>query len=140
MTDTNELTSTERWLENLDPHTTPARDARHLRHIREAADAFEAAKAHLDDAKARLDDAVAEARAHGDPWGLIGMVLGVSRRAAQQRFGHVDQPDHGLTTQRITAKDIEAGRIRLPAKSKTALPAERSVVNVVLKGTPFRVR
>ena len=50
-----ELTETENWLEHLDPHTAPARDARHLRHIRVAADAFEAAKAELDEAKARLD-------------------------------------------------------------------------------------
>jgi hypothetical protein len=62
------------------------RDGRYLRHIREAADAVEAAEA-------RLREAVAEARAHGDTWGVIGMVLGTSRQAAQQRFKDVDK-DH----------------------------------------------
>lgn len=140
MTDTDELTDTEKWLNRLDPSVTPARDARFLRHIRAAADDVEDAKTQLDDAKARLDEAVATARAQGDSWGLIGMVLGVSRQAAQQRFAHVEQPDSNLITQRITAKDIEAGRIRVPAAGKEVLPAERAEVDVVLNGKPFRVR
>ena len=135
-----ELTETEKWLEHLDPHTAPARDARHLRHIRVAADAFEAAKAELDEAKARLDAAVGDARAHGDSWGLIGMVLGVSRQAAQQRFADVEHSDRGLVTQRVTAKDIEAGRIRLPAASKRLLPSEREDIDVVLNGTALQAR
>jgi multidrug efflux pump subunit AcrA (membrane-fusion protein) len=140
MADAKELTSTEQWLESLDPRTTPARDGRYLRRVREAADAFETAKAALESAKAQLDEAVAQARIRGDSWGLIGMVLGVSRQAAQQRFAHIDELDRGQVTQRITAKDIEAGRIRLPATAKSMFPAARAVVDVVLKGRPFEVR
>ncbi len=140
MTDTKELNDTAQWLDHLDPNTTPARDARYLRHIREAADACDAAKARLDEAKTRLDDAVAEARAHGDSWGVIGMVLGISRQAAQQRFSDIEQPDRGFVTQPITAKDIEGGRIRLAAKSKALLPAERSNIDIVVNGTIFQVR
>ena len=142
MTEAKEFTETEEWLNNLDPATTPARDARYLRYIREAATAFDEARAALDSAKTRLDDAVAQARAHGDSWGVIGMVLGVSRQAAQQRFADIDvaEPDLGLVTQRITAKDIEAGRIRLPARSKAALPDERTVVDVLVKGRHFEIR
>lgn len=84
---TNNLTSdetaaAEHWLEHLDPNDplVKVRDGQHLRSVRAAADALEAADADL-------RRAVAEARAHGDSWGTIGMVLGVSRQAAQQRFG-----------------------------------------------------
>lgn len=52
----------------------------------------------------------------------------------------MEVPDRGFVTQRITAKDIEAGRIRVPAKSKTMLPAERSHIDVALEGKVFRVR
>jgi hypothetical protein len=76
----------------------------------------------------------------GDSWGLIGMVLGISRQAAQQRFSDIERPDRGFVTQRITAKDIEVGRIRLSAKSKRLLPTERSNIDVILNGTVFQVR
>jgi hypothetical protein len=140
MTDTKELNDIEQWLDHLDPHTTPARDARYLRRIREAADVCDAAKTRLDEVKVHLDNAVGEARAHGDSWGLIGMVLGISRQAAQQRFSDIEQRDRGFVTQRITAKDIQAGRIRLPAKGKTLLPPARSNIDVVVKGKTFNVR
>jgi len=55
-----------------------------LRRIRELA-------AELEGAEARLRSAVAEARAHGETWGMIGTILGVSRQAAQQRFGDADK-------------------------------------------------
>jgi hypothetical protein len=37
-------------------------------------------------AKTELADAVAAARAKGRRWGFIGLVLGISKQAAQQRF------------------------------------------------------
>jgi multidrug resistance efflux pump len=79
-----ETAAAEQWLADLDPDdpSVRVRDARYLRHIREAADA-------LENADARLRQAVAEARANGDSWGAIGMVLGTSRQAAQQRFKNV---------------------------------------------------
>lgn len=48
-----------------------------------AADATDAA---ADD----LRRAVAEARTDGEGWGTIGMVLGVTRQSAQQRFRDVE--------------------------------------------------
>jgi hypothetical protein len=71
----------EQWLDQLDPAdpTVKVRDGRWLRAVREAAD-------DADVAAIELRRAVAGARANGESWGTIGMVLGVSRQAAQQRF------------------------------------------------------
>ncbi len=73
---------TEQWLAQLDPDdpSVKVRDGRWLRAVRAAADT--AAQA-ADD----LRTAVAVARANGESWATIGMVLGVTRQAAQQRFG-----------------------------------------------------
>jgi hypothetical protein len=78
----HELADTEALLDNLDPEalSTPEADASDLRRIGEAAAAIDAAR----DA---LVTAVNEARVHGRSWGQIGMVLGVSRQAARERFG-----------------------------------------------------
>ena len=84
-TKTNETTTAEEWLDQLDPAdpSVKVRDGRYLRHVREAAKA-------ADVAAADLRRAVAEARANGESWGTIGMVLGVSRQAVQQRFRDVE--------------------------------------------------
>lgn len=81
---TDESTAAEQWLDQLDPAdpSVKVRDGRWLRHVREAA---EAAKTADED----LRTAVAQARHNGESWGTIGMVLGVSRQAAQQRFRDV---------------------------------------------------
>lgn len=77
----DETTAAEQWIDQLDPADSSVKvsDGRYLRHIHEAAEAADAA---ADGLRA----AVAEARANGESWGTIGMVLGVSRQAAQQRF------------------------------------------------------
>lgn len=67
-------------LEGLDPSVTPSRDASHFRAIVAAAAAVESAE--LD-----LRAAVRAARAAGDSWTIVGAALGVSKQAAQQRFG-----------------------------------------------------
>lgn len=79
-TKTNQ-TDIEQWIDQLDPKdpSVKVRDGRYLRHVRQAADAADAASEDL-------RNAVAQARANGESWGTIGMVLGVSRQAAQQRF------------------------------------------------------
>ena len=71
----------EEWLDQLDPNdpTVEVRDGIYLRRIT-------GAMAAVSDADAQLHEAVAEARANGESWALIGMVLGVSKQAAQQRF------------------------------------------------------
>jgi hypothetical protein len=79
-----ETDAAERWLDELDPDDVKLDDARYLRDIRNAAKA-------LEDAEYQLRVAVAAARVHGETWGQIGMVLGVSRQAAQQRFKEIDQ-------------------------------------------------
>lgn len=73
--------SVEDWLDGLDPSTQPASDAADLRRIGAAAQRAEGAEQ-------ELADAVHAARAGGRSWAAIGMVLGVSKQAAQQRFGH----------------------------------------------------
>ncbi|MEV0356293.1 hypothetical protein AB0H71_09530 [Nocardia sp. NPDC050697] len=67
-------------LEQLDPDTTPARDAEHFRHIIEA-------RKKLAAAEAELRSAVKQARGAGDSWTVIGAALDTSRQAAFQRFG-----------------------------------------------------
>jgi hypothetical protein len=71
-------------LDEITPATHPARDAKHFRAIVAALAAQEAATE-------RLATAVAEARAAGDSWTIIGAALGTSRQNAQQRFGSRDQ-------------------------------------------------
>jgi hypothetical protein len=79
-TRTREHTEIDRWLDGLDPEQTPARDGARMRQIA-------AARHHVDDAEQELRDAVAEARAAGDTWSMIGIALGTTRQAAFQRFG-----------------------------------------------------
>lgn len=67
-------------LEDLDPAVHRARDASGFRGI-------VTARHDLAAAEQRLRDAVAEARAAGDSWTIIGAALDISRQAAQQRFG-----------------------------------------------------
>jgi hypothetical protein len=60
--------------------------------------AAEAAAGRLADAEAALVEAVSAARAHGHSWGELAIALGVSRQAAQQRFGKelsARQPEGG---------------------------------------------
>lgn len=55
-----------------------------LRRIASAAELF---KTRSD----QLDGVVAEARAAGDTWAMVGTALGISRQAAYQRFGKSEQ-------------------------------------------------
>jgi hypothetical protein len=47
----------------------------------------------LEVAELRLRHQVAEARRAGHSWAVIGVALGTSRQAAQQRFGRRRDPD-----------------------------------------------
>lgn len=68
-------------LDTLDPSTAPSVDAQHFR-------AIIAANEHLAAAESELHDAVTAARNAGNSWTIIGAALGVTKQAAQQRFGH----------------------------------------------------
>ncbi len=70
----------EAGLDTLDPAATNAVDATHFRRII-------AANEHLADAEAELGKAVARSRAAGNSWTIIGAALGITKQAAQQRFG-----------------------------------------------------
>jgi hypothetical protein len=59
----------EAWLESLDPRMSPAENPSDLRRI------------------GLVDEAVAAARQNGRSWGEIGLVLGVSRQSARERYG-----------------------------------------------------
>jgi len=72
-------TEIEDWLDDIEPDPAAARDASHMRRIIAANEA-------LDTAQAELRDAVNAAREAGDSWAVIGVALGISRQAAQQRF------------------------------------------------------
>ncbi len=69
----------EAWLDGFEPTADEASDASDLRRISEAAQGAE-------DASEELREAVRAARAKGRSWGAIGVVLGVSKQAARQRF------------------------------------------------------
>ena len=73
--------SPDTGLQSLDPARTPSRDAAHFRRII-------AAKKHVINAEQDLARAVADARAAGESWTVIGAALGVSKQAAHKRFGH----------------------------------------------------
>lgn len=61
------------------------RDASHFRRIIEARKGLAAAEQ-------ELRDAVADARAAGDSWTVIGAALGTTKQAASQRFGRGPGP------------------------------------------------
>ncbi|MDU0347642.1 hypothetical protein [Actinomyces sp. MRS3W] len=68
-------------LDALDPAIAQSRDATHFRRII-------AAKKQVLDAEQNLSRAVADARAAGESWTVIGAALGVTKQAAHKRFGH----------------------------------------------------
>lgn len=77
---TTNINDIERALDDLDPAGIVARDAVHFRRII-------AAQEGVSRADRELHDAVREAREAGDSWLSIGMALGVTKQAAQKRFG-----------------------------------------------------
>jgi hypothetical protein len=74
---------TEQLLDDLDPAAVPWEDTSDLRAIGEAKQAAA-------ETERRLALAVSAARLNGRSWARIGMVLGTTKQAAQQRFGHLD--------------------------------------------------
>lgn len=70
----------ESWLDSLDPAVTPAEDPADLRRIGLALRG-------LVEGQRAVDEAVAAARANGRSWADIGLVLGISRQAARERYG-----------------------------------------------------
>lgn len=74
------LRDIEQLLDVIDLDDYPVDDPADLRRIGLAAKDVERAKT-------ELAEAVAAARANGRSWGIIGLVLGISKQAAQQRFG-----------------------------------------------------
>jgi hypothetical protein len=70
---------TEAWLDAVDPSTLVWENPVDLRRIGAASVGVAAAEG-------ELRDAVQAARQSGRSWAEIGLVLGVSRQAAQQRF------------------------------------------------------
>ncbi|MBA2281176.1 MAG: sigma-70 family RNA polymerase sigma factor [Actinomycetota bacterium] len=70
----------EAWLDSLDPEVTPAEDISDLA-------AIGAALAKVAAAEGEIEVAVAAARANGRSWPRIALVLGISKQAAQQRYG-----------------------------------------------------
>lgn len=78
---TTNINDIEKALDELDPTTVGARDAAHFRRVI-------AAKEGVAQAERELHEAVRDAREAGDSWLSIGLALGVTKQAAQKRFGH----------------------------------------------------
>lgn len=78
---TTNINDVEQMLDDLDPATVTAHDAVHFRRILAGQDG-------VTRANRELHDAVQAARDAGDSWLSIGMALGVTKQAAQKRFGH----------------------------------------------------
>lgn len=70
----------ERWADNVDPGDVVAVDASVLRHLAKLADQ----RAELD---AAVIEAVHAARTANRSWSEIGVMLGVSKQAAQHKYG-----------------------------------------------------
>lgn len=70
----------ETWLNSLDPAAMPAEDPADLRRIGLALRG-------LVEEQREVDEAVAAARTNGRSWAEIGLVLGISRQAARERYG-----------------------------------------------------
>ncbi len=77
---TTNMNDIEKALDELDPRSVTALDAVHFKRII-------AAKEGVARADRELHDAVRAAREAGDSWFTIGMALGVTKQAAQKRFG-----------------------------------------------------
>lgn len=72
----------EAWLNSLDPDMTPAEDTSDLREIG-------LALGELVDRQNRLEEAVVSARNNGRSWSEIGLVLGISKQAARERYARL---------------------------------------------------
>ena len=70
----------EAWLDSLDRGATPGENPTDLRRIGTAL-------RNLADGQREVDDAVAAARENDRSWAEIGLVLGISRQAARERYG-----------------------------------------------------
>ena len=70
----------EAWADRIEADELIEADTTTLRHIAELADKVE-------EADAELTEAVRQARRASRSWSEIGAMLGVSKQAAQRRFG-----------------------------------------------------
>lgn len=84
-----QTTEVERWLEDLDPGTTPAEDITDLAAIGAAMEA-------VVEADHQLREAVQHARANGRSWSRIAMILGTTKQSAHERFGPGSQRSERL--------------------------------------------
>lgn len=65
------------------------------------------------------------------------------RRVAAAAPTHVaatDSPGQSQPTQKVSPKDLAAGQIRLPRRTKPLLPADGGTVSVVLRGQPLQAK
>ena len=74
------LTAFEKWAEEVDPADLEFIDSSSLKLVRKLAD-------QRDETEKELAQAVVSAREDGWSWAMIGFMLGVTRQAAQQRYG-----------------------------------------------------
>lgn len=99
----------QRWLEEIDPALLrdDASSAEDLRAIGTALNEIAASEQ-------RLAEAVVAARANGRSWAAIGLVLGVSKQAAQERFQKAVRSE---AARRASASKGPEGRRRAAQKA-----------------------
>lgn len=107
------------WLDSLDPDTTPAEDISDLA-------AIGTALSKVAEAESDIEAAVATARANGRSWPRIALVLGISKQAAQQRYGASATAETGPRQQfsefgrkRAAAPEAAAASSRARGRNRT---------------------
>lgn len=89
--------------EDFDPTTAVVRDATELR-------AISAAAHDLSEAEHTLEESVLAARKAGQTWTAIAAVLGVSKQAARQRFGPLEDKPKVYATARVVRTAAKTAR------------------------------
>lgn len=119
----------EAWLDSIDPETTPLEDTSDLRAVAEAQDAVAAALRHL-------ETTVVAARVGGRSWGAIGLALGMSRQAAQERFNKAPKVAGASASVRP-----KGARVRVSTAARVAIveggkvPTRTAATSVVARGS-----
>lgn len=94
----------EKWADTIDASDLRTADTRHLRRIAELVDQ----RSEVDE---QITDAVASARRERRSWSEIGLMLGVSKQAAQRKYASMSSAEShpaGLTQRQLEVLELVA--------------------------------